>query len=123
RVLFRSALRGLLDRKIHRLGARKDPAGMDARLMPPIDDAAAVAHETAGRGEFAKLIDRGHGVTNGERGELFTPAREEQIAADHKRAGSELNHACKDRVEIAFCARMQDMKMQPEGLGGGLNGS
>ena len=56
--------------------------------MPPIGDAAAVGHETAGRGEFAKLINRGHGVTNGERGELFAPAGEEQIAADHECASS-----------------------------------
>jgi len=35
-----------------------------------------------------KLKKRGHGVPNGERGELFAPAREEQIAADHECASA-----------------------------------
>ena len=54
-------------------------------------------------------------MANREFGELFAPAREEKIAPDRERVGSKLNQAGKDRGEIAFGARMQDMKPQPEG--------
>ena len=47
--------------------------------------------------------------------ELFAPASEECIGADHERAGSQLDQGCEDRVEVAFGARMQDMELQPEG--------
>ena len=50
-------------------------------------------------------------------GELFAPAGEECIGADHERACSQLDQGCKDRIEVAFGARMQDMELQPEGAG------
>ena len=50
-------------------------------------------------------------------GELFAPASEECIGADHERACSQLDQGCEDRIEVAFGARMQDMELQPEGAG------
>ena len=44
-------------------------------------------------------------------GELFALAREEWIGADHERACPQLGHACKDCIEIAVAARMQDMEL------------
>ena len=49
--------------------------------------------------------------------ELFAPAREKWIAADHERACPQLGHGRKDRIEIAISCRMQDMELQPEGAG------
>jgi hypothetical protein len=69
--------RGLLHREVRRFGARKNQAGMDTALMPPISNTTSVAHEAAGRSEFAKLVDRGHSVANGERGKPFAMACEE----------------------------------------------
>src|SRR5918998_4243664 len=80
--------RCLLDREIRRIGARKDPAGMDPTLIAPVNITASVADEAARRSELAKLVDRGYSVANGERGELSTPAREEQITPNHERLGS-----------------------------------
>ena len=37
--------------------------------------------------------------------------------ADHERACSQLGQGCKDRIEIAIGARIQDMEFQPEGTG------
>ena len=50
-------------------------------------------------------------------GELFAPADEEWIGADHEPAGSQLDQGCEDRIEVAFGAGMQDMELQPEGAG------
>ena len=61
----------LLDRQIRRLGARKNPAGLDPALMAPIAGAAPGAHQAARRREFTKLVDRGHPMANGQRGELL----------------------------------------------------
>jgi hypothetical protein len=36
-------------------------------------------------------------------------------AADHERAGPQLDQGCKNCVEVAFGAHMQDMDLQPEG--------
>ena len=49
--------------------------------------------------------------------ELFAPADEEWIGADHERAGSQLDQGCEGRVEVAFGACVQDMELQPEGAG------
>src|SRR6266581_4014823 len=51
-------LRGLLHRQIARLGPGQDPSGVDAGLTVGIRQAAAVAHQAAGRGELAILVDR-----------------------------------------------------------------
>jgi hypothetical protein len=50
-------------------------------------------------------------------GELFYPASEGWIGADHERAYSQLVQGCHDRIEVAFVARVHDMDLQPEGAG------
>jgi Ku70/Ku80 beta-barrel domain len=50
--------RGLLDRQVARLLSLEDPAGIDASLTVRIRSTASVAHEAAGRGEHAGLVDR-----------------------------------------------------------------
>ena len=47
-------------------------------------------------------------------GELFAPAVEEWIAADHEPACPQLGQGCEDGIEVALGARMQDMELQPE---------
>src|SRR5262249_23255386 len=53
-------LGGLLDRQGGRLLAFENPPSVDAGLTLRVGDPAPVAHQAAGRGEFAKLVDRGH---------------------------------------------------------------
>ena len=52
-----------------------------------------------------------------QRGELFAPRAKECIVADYKPACSQLEQGCEDRIELAFAARMQDMKFEPETAG------
>ena len=63
--------RGLLDRQVGRLFALENPAGIDANLTIRVRNAAAVAHQAAGRGELAKLEDRRHRMAHRQCGELF----------------------------------------------------
>jgi hypothetical protein len=56
-------------------------------------------------------------VTEREGAKLFAPTNEEVIRGDNQRACSQLGQACKDRIEIALAARMQDMEPKPEGVG------
>ena len=99
-------LRQLLDRQICRLIAFQNPAGVDAGRTKRVRKTGSVAHEAAGRCELARLVDRGHGVTNRQCRELFEPATEEWIGADHERTCSQLAQGCENRIEIAFVARM-----------------
>src|SRR5436309_1895431 len=69
--------RDLLDWQVGRLLARENPAGVDAGLPEGFRKTASVAHQTASRGELAKLIDSGYRVTDRQRAELFELATEE----------------------------------------------
>jgi hypothetical protein len=79
--------------------------------MKRVRKTGSVAHEAAGRCELARLVDRGHGVTNRQCRELFQPATEEWIGADHERASLQLDQGCENRVEVAISARIQDMEL------------
>jgi hypothetical protein len=63
------------------------------------------------------LRDGGYCVTEREFGELFAPAKEKRIAADHECACPQLDQSCECRIEVPFGACIQDMKLQAEGAG------
>src|SRR5262245_62852941 len=63
-------LGGLMDRQVGRLLAFENPPSVDAGLTIRVRNTASVAHQAAGRGEFAKLVDRRHRVAERECGEL-----------------------------------------------------
>src|SRR5262245_47539988 len=67
-------LSDLLDRQVGRLLALENPPGVDADLTERISKTASIAHQAADCGELAKLIDRGHRMTESQRGELFASA-------------------------------------------------
>jgi hypothetical protein len=102
---------------VARCTAFEDAAGVDASQTVCVDDASSVAYEAAGRSELAELVDRRHRVIDRQLGELLTAAREKWIGADHERACPQLGYRCKDCIEIAVAARMQDMELQPEAAG------
>src|SRR5216683_8325753 len=54
-------------------------------------------------------------MADGQRAEQFAPAIEEWITADHEPACSQSDHICKNRIEVAVGAGMQDMELQSEG--------
>jgi hypothetical protein len=49
--------------------------------------------------------------------ELFAPAEEEWIGADHERAGPQMDQGCEHRIEVAFGAGVKEMELQPESAG------
>src|SRR5262249_17248777 len=107
-------LGGLLDRQVGRLLAFENPPSVDAGLTIRVRDPAPVAHQAAGRGEFAKLVDRGHRMAERECGELAGSGDKERVgAADHERGCSQLHQGCEHRIEVAFGARMKHMELQP----------
>jgi hypothetical protein len=56
-------------------------------------------------------------MTHGQRAKLLAPAIEKWLTADHEPASSQLNQACKDRIEVMVSAGMQDMELQPKAVG------
>ena len=73
-LMISSIFVGLLDRQVGGLLALEDAAGVDADQTVRIRKTAAVAHQAAGRGKLAILVDRGHRVAERQCGELFAPA-------------------------------------------------
>ena len=49
--------------------------------------------------------------------ELFAAAIEERVSANHKAACAQLDQADKNRIEVAVATGMQDLELQPEGVG------
>jgi ribosomal protein L27 len=78
--------RGLLHRQVGGLLTLENAAGIGADQSVRVQATAAVAHQAAGRGERAILVDRGHSVAERRWGELFVVCVEEYIVADHERA-------------------------------------
>src|SRR6202030_449513 len=64
-------LGGLLHRQICWLLALENAADINADQTIRLGDAATVAYQAAGRGELAKLEDRGHAQAEAKRAELF----------------------------------------------------
>jgi len=111
-------LRDLLDRQVSRLLTLENPAGVDAHHTPTFRNTGAVANQAARHGELTGWVDRGHSVAKRQCGELFAVVGEECVSADHKCAYPQLHQGCKDRIEVAFGLRMQDMDLQSESASG-----
>ena len=80
-------LGGLLHRQVGRFLAFENAAGVDADQTQRFRKAPALAHQAAGRGEVAILIDRWNPAAYCQCGELTAAAVEEWVGADKKRAG------------------------------------
>ena len=108
---------GLLNRQVGRLLALENPAGVEADQAVQIRIAASVAHQAAGRGELAILVDRRHRVAGVSAASCSLLASEECIGADHERAGLQLVQGCEGGIDVALGAGMQDVELQPERRG------
>ena len=105
RLMISSTLVGLLHRQVGRLLALEDAAGVDADQTVRLRNAASVAHQAAGRGELAILVDRGHRVAERQCGELFAPADEERRRRRSRARQPAVGPSvAKAVVEIAFGA-------------------
>ena len=99
--------------------ADHEPAGSKAwhpiasRFWPTLPAEA----QSAGLDERAKLIDSGYAVAQRQRAELFAPAIEEWIIADHEPAGLQSDQVFEDCIEVAFGACVQDTELQAQRAG------
>src|SRR5215471_14060455 len=96
----------LLHRQVARLGAGEDPSGVDAGLTIRVGQAAAVAHQAAGRGELAILVDRRHRMTARQLGKARTSAVEEgtlPIASALARSWAKLANAASSSASVLAC--------------------
>src|SRR6516225_2940972 len=106
--------RRLLDRQVARLLALEDAADINPGLTIHVRKAAIIAHQAPGRGEFAKLKDRGHAMTHRQRGEMFAAADEQSVGADHETAGLEFEQSGEGGVEIALAAGIENRNVQSQ---------
>jgi len=86
--------------------APKNPANVDARYAIPICNADAIAHQTTGRGKLTNVINGRHRVTCRQLGNLIAPAEKECVGADHECTNTQLNHCCKNAIEVGRGAGM-----------------
>src|SRR5262245_56934315 len=96
----------LPDRQLGGFLAFENSACIDSEWAVRIQNGAAVSHQATSGYKLAKLVDRGHPVTDRQCGELFAAAVEQCIGADHKCAGPQLNQGGECRIDFAFAARM-----------------
>ena len=82
RLMTRSNFVGPLDRQVGRPLTLENAGGVDADPAIAFGGAGAVAHQTAGRRELAKVINDGDRMAYRERGDLIAPAGEERIGTD-----------------------------------------
>src|SRR3954464_13751851 len=108
-------LRGLHDRQVGWLFALENPPDIDASLAISIRETTSVAHQAAGRCEFAGLVDSWHGVVQGQCGESIALAIEKRISAYHERARPQLVQGCEDFAQVRFGARVHNVELQSEG--------
>ena len=52
-------------------------------------------------------------MTRGQRYELLAPAQEKWIGTDNERSGLQLDKGGESAVDLAFAARLEDMKLDP----------
>src|SRR5262249_50717962 len=81
-------LRGLIDWQVGRLRTLENAAGVEADVAVRLPKIAPVAHQTAGYGKSAKLIDRRHRLAERQGRKLFNPSIEVYVRGDHERTRS-----------------------------------
>ena len=104
----------LHDRKVGRLGAFEDAAGVDANLPKYFGQARAVAHQAAGFGELAHSIDGGNRMARRQRGELGPPVEEERIGADHECTGFVADKGRERSIDRWAITRPNDLDLHPD---------
>src|SRR5262245_55712788 len=102
---------GLLHRKIFRLFAFENSAGVDANLTRRFGKAAAVTHQAASGSELAKLGNRRHLMASGQYAELLGPTDEKCVRSNYERANTQLRQCRENRIEITVITGMQNMEL------------
>src|SRR5215472_13373860 len=102
-------------RQVGRLLALKDAPGIDPDLAILVQDVRAVAHQAAGFGKDAIVIDRRHNVARCENRELEPAVVERRTVIDQNALETVFHEACKGRVDLTIAARLESLDVEPDG--------
>ena len=83
--------------------------------------AVSVTHQAAGRRKLAQEIHHRNRVPRRQRDEVFTMEDEHCIVGDQERTCPLLDKRCKDGIEVAFMACIEDKNFLPERASGHLH--
>jgi hypothetical protein len=103
--------RRLNNRQVGRLCALEDPAGIDAHLMIGIRKPRAITHEAACDDLMAVRVSRRDCMPSRQHDELLGPKPDQRIVTYQERTGTSLDKGGKDRIEVAFAGRLNDLNM------------
>src|SRR5262245_63145060 len=80
-----------------------------------IGDAGSVAHQTASFGKLTLEIARKHPMVSRQRNELYAAVVGKRVGTDQDRINWLLRKACKDRIDLATTAGVEDFDLLPNG--------
>src|SRR5262249_41662845 len=110
----------LQDRQVGRLLALENAAGVNASLAKGVRKASAVAHQAAGRGEFAPRVNCRNPMSVSQRHKFFAPGGKERSGSNDERVRPLSGKGGKAAVEVAFRAGLENMKFLAESARGVL---
>jgi hypothetical protein len=103
------------------LATLEDAAGIDADVMKDVREVGSVAHQTAGCHKFTDRISRGNPVARRQGGKLHAAVEKECVASDEEGIRVLVRKGCKGRIDLADCTGIEDLDLQPDGVGGFLH--
>src|SRR5262249_46728692 len=115
--------RWLLHRKVGRLLALENPAGVAAALAISLAKTDSVAHEAPRHGKLTEWEDRRQHVAGCKRDELFAPAVGDLLGDGNQRVRTLLHRDCENRLDFEVIAGIQHLKVSPERARGLLSRS
>jgi hypothetical protein len=105
-------------RQVGGLRALEDAAGIHASLPKSLRQARPVAHQAAGLGVIAGVIDRGQGVARRQRGKLDAPAKEKGIGANDKGFDTMVGKRREGRLDATNVPRLGSDDLNTDGRRG-----
>src|SRR6516165_5495974 len=106
----------LYHRQIGGLFAFENAADINAGLAPCICEAAAIAHQAAGLGIFADVVNRGNFITRRERDKLTTGRGKDGIGTDNQCTDFCLTDSREGCVNFTLTADIRNVKAQSQFL-------
>jgi hypothetical protein len=102
------------------LSAVQNLAYVDAAEAICVLNAGAVAHQSAGDGPRARIVDRGNRVPCRQRHNLIASIEEDRVAADDDRINPMLDELRERLLEVVLAVSTDEVELQPERKGGRL---
>ena len=104
----------LQHRQVGGLGAIEDIAGIDTCQTLTVQGIGSVAHQSASYDKITDRISRRNPVAHRQGDQLRAAANEECVGHDEEGIRALAREGGKDRIDLAACARVEDMDFQPD---------